>query len=375
MRQVKYSFKQACNDANVTRWLDDWDYEKNQIDPSQVAAHTNKKYWFKCHRGLHEPTSISLHVLTINLYRADEYNLCKACNSIGQYIVDYDGADYLECIWSDKNIKNPYEISRRSSITKIWLRCLDNPSHPDYDLAASNYVLSHNCPYCSGKRLTLEHSLGFKYPESFNLWSNMNTKSPNEYSYGTNQIVWWKCENGIHNDYERRIDNSILYNFRCPFCGKENQEHPSGENHPNWKGGVTPQHKIERQTKEYEIWRNSVYERDKYVCQVCLNTTHHILRAHHFWSFQKYPKIRLDINNGITCCEECHDTTYIGSFHQIYGTHNNTPEQFQEYANNRRKQLGINIPFNIYDYMGSDFTEQVSQIEHQEENLHGKIEI
>lgn len=63
-------------------------------------------------------------------------------------------------------------------------------------------------------------------------------------------------------------------------------------------------------------------------------------------------------------CNDANVTRWLDDWdyekNQIYGTHNNTPEQFQEYANNRRKQLGINIPFNIYDYMGSDFTEQVS---------------
>lgn len=32
------------------------------------------------------------------------------------------------------------------------------------------------------------------------------------------------------------------------------------------------------------------------------------------------------------------------------GTYNNTPEQLEEYINKKRKQLGINIPFNIKNY-------------------------
>lgn len=90
-KKIKYSFKQACNDNNVTRWLDDWDYEKNNCSPEDVAAQSNKKFWFMCHRRLHDSTSVRLYHLTEYLYKADSYCLCKECNSIGQYIIDEYG--------------------------------------------------------------------------------------------------------------------------------------------------------------------------------------------------------------------------------------------------------------------------------------------
>lgn len=43
----------------------------------------------------------------------------------------------------------------------------------------------------------------------------------------------------------------------------------------------------------------------------------------------------------------------MGLFHKEYGTHNNTTEQFEEYINRKRQELGIAGPFNIYDYMSS----------------------
>ena len=58
------TFEQACRNANVNRWIEDWDYEKNKIAPNQIHAKSNKHYWFKCHRGLHESTSISLYNIT-----------------------------------------------------------------------------------------------------------------------------------------------------------------------------------------------------------------------------------------------------------------------------------------------------------------------
>lgn len=68
--------------------------------------------------------------------------------------------------------------------------------------------------YCIEKN----NELGIK------LWSNKNKKSPSEYSYGCKSVVYWKCENGIHDDYERTIKNSLGFNFRCPFCVQEKEE-------------------------------------------------------------------------------------------------------------------------------------------------------
>lgn len=51
--------------------------------------------------------------------------------------------------------------------------------------------------------------------------------------------------------------------------------------------------------------------------------------------------------------------------YNIYGTHNNTPEQLEEYINQRRKELGIDIPFSIEEYRkGSILKPNDVQIEH-----------
>jgi len=39
----------------------------------------------------------------------------------------------------------------------------------------------------------------------------------------------------------------------------------------------------------------------------------------------------LELGNGITLCDSCHNFNKYGSFHHVYGTHNNTKEQLDEY--------------------------------------------
>jgi len=60
-----------------------------------------------------------------------------------------------------------------------------------------------------------------------------------------------------------------------------------------------------RHTEAYSTWRTSVFERDNYTCTACGKRGGE-LNAHHIKPFAKYPELRLDINNGITLCKNCH---------------------------------------------------------------------
>lgn len=52
-------------------------------------------------------------------------------------------------------------------------------------------------------------------------------------------------------------------------------------------------------------WRRAVFSRDKYTCQYCGQEGGR-LNAHHIKEWAKYPEFRLDLNNGLTLCIECH---------------------------------------------------------------------
>lgn len=77
----------------------------------------------------------------------------------------------------------------------------------------------------------------------------------------------------------------------------------SEKNHYNWKGGITrDRHNNNNMCK---FWTLKIFKRDNFTCMNC-NKVGDRLNAHHIKSWAKYPKLRFNIDNGITLCVECH---------------------------------------------------------------------
>ena len=66
-----------------------------------------------------------------------------------------------------------------------------------------------------------------------------------------------------------------------------------------------------RNSGEYKEWREAVFKRDNYTCQNCMRKGGK-LNAHHIKHFKDYPDLRLDIENGITLCVDCHHAVHRG---------------------------------------------------------------
>jgi len=126
---------------------------------------------------------------------------------------------------------------------------------------------------------------------------------------GRNTIRRWRKRLNIplqdpHRNYRHRIfteehKNRISQSRKGKFCG---------ENHWNWQDGKTSISEKIRKSIEYIDWRLSILSRDLFMCQCC--GKHSNLYAHHILPRRDYPELVFDINNGITLCKKCHETTF-----------------------------------------------------------------
>ena len=321
------SFYDWCVENNRMDLNDRFDEEKNGCTTMDVGYKSNLKWWFKCPRGLHGSDQYIMSFVTNNPTKS---LICRKCNSVAQIVIDKFGEEYLWNHWHKDNVLSPWDISANSSRIYVKIQC-DNKDYHVYDQVASSFSKGIGCPYCINRKVHPNDSLAVTYPEVVNIWSDKNDKSPYEYSPHSENKVWFKCKTNDHDDYLQKIANAVIYEFRCPSCSlKQTSERMRGDGCHFWKGGIAEKNDILRHRREYKSWRTSVYERDNYTCQCC-GSRGNRLNAHHINKFSDYPDLRCNINNGITLCVNCHDSTINGSFHNIYGTQNTNADQLREY--------------------------------------------
>lgn len=87
---------------------------------------------------------------------------------------------------------------------------------------------------------------------------------------------------------------------KCPQIG--------GKNHHRWKGGITQINGLIRKSAEYKDWREKVFKRDDFTCQMC-GSRKGDKHADHIKPFSLFPELRFDVSNGRTLCKPCHRKT------------------------------------------------------------------
>lgn len=120
-----------------------WDYNKNNIDPFLIPHSWNKKVWIKCQeKDYHD----NYEMACCNFITGKR---CPYCSNKKIHKLDSLGYLFPEAIniWSDKNLKSPYEYSP-SSGQKVWWKC-ECDKHEEYYRSINNTnYLNFSCPKC-----------------------------------------------------------------------------------------------------------------------------------------------------------------------------------------------------------------------------------
>lgn len=118
----------------------------------------------------------------------------------------------------EKNKTTPDQYPYASNIKVWWIgKC----GYEWDDIIANRTVSNYKCPYCSGRRLCKENSLGYKNPEIAKEWDyEKNDKTPFDYAEFSNETVWWICSKNNEHKWDAKISNRS--NFKgCPFCSSQ----------------------------------------------------------------------------------------------------------------------------------------------------------
>lgn len=117
---------------------------------------------------------------------------------------------------------------------------------------------------------------------------------------------YYNVKSRIGKVWEQRIYCSVP----CAFKDEEYVERISkpkrGRIPWNYAGGTDKIAEKFRHSWQYTHWRNFILKRDECTCQICGKQSDKFMHVNHIKKFSEYPELRLDKNNGIVLCADCH---------------------------------------------------------------------
>lgn len=203
-----------------------WDYEKNKhIDPWKLPYGGREEIYIFCQeKPYHESykTKPSHFVAGFRCPYCSSIYIHKL-DSFGQWAINNVDKDFIQKYWGKSNTQDIFEVAEYANYF-IHINCQDNDKHGEYLIRAYDFRMGVRCPFCAGRRVVLEESLGHVYDKYMHLLSEDNEVSPFDLTCGSSKRIKVKCHKGIHPDYEERVYRVVGRLFECPRCHEEAEE-------------------------------------------------------------------------------------------------------------------------------------------------------
>ena len=199
--------------------LEEWDYEKNTLSPTEVGSGSKKAAWWKCPNG-------HSYEMEIHSRAGSQKCGCPYCSVPAKRVLN--GFNDLQTRYPDlakewhptKNQSLSPDSVLCGSAKKVWW--LGKCGH-EYEQSIVNRVNGGSCPYCSHQKLLKGfNDFATEHPELLKEWDHeKNTYAPDSIMSHSKYKAWWKCPFG--HSYQARMYNRCgSTHSGCPICAKEN---------------------------------------------------------------------------------------------------------------------------------------------------------
>lgn len=219
----------CCNHVKIAGFNDfeaqypelakEWDYAKNEKIPSQYAAGSDSRVWWKCEKGHSWKTAINVRT---------KGSRCPYCGN-KKVLVGFNDLfsvkPGLREEWDFEKNKglSPYEVTTGTT-KKAWWIC--KTCGFSWEASISTRVNGYGCPECGRKKNTVsrlktmaaQNPLFEQYPDLLKEWDFEKNAHIDIclLSASSNRNVWWKCKNG--HSFRQRIGTRTRHKAGCPYC-------------------------------------------------------------------------------------------------------------------------------------------------------------
>lgn len=189
----------------------EWDFEKNHpLKPENFTLGSSCKVWWKCIKGHIYESAIRVRTRGIG---------CPYC--AGKKVADDNNLAFLypalikEWHPEKNNPLTPNQVYAGTT-KKVWWRCAKGH---EWEVAPRVRARGEGCPYCSGRRVSVDNNLLTLFPEIAKEWHSEKNKplNPENVTARSDKKVWWKCSKG--HAWEATIANRTgIQKSGCPYC-------------------------------------------------------------------------------------------------------------------------------------------------------------
>lgn len=213
--------RKAFSDYNLAisnpELLKEWDYEKNSpLTPYNVTHKSTRKVWWQCKLFHTWQTTIAHRT------RGHGCHFCSKYKASSENNLAVKRPD-LATEWDySKNDLDPTQVLCGSSKKAYWI-CVKGHSWLA-QITSRTKLNGTSCPFCSGKKATVNNNLAAKRPDLAAEWDySKNNSHASQILCGSSKKAYWICRKG-HSWLAQIKRRTKINGTGCPHCSIENRK-------------------------------------------------------------------------------------------------------------------------------------------------------